>query len=210
MVATANVDCKCEIDDILSHSTIEIARKLALSFSNVQNIEVPKTIAIVKPNQMDNLSSQIVNFSPDFTVTYDNIWAIARSKKDMGNSMRDLADQLEGIGARLVYSGHTTDDRCGTRAIVINKNLSNENYAEEIRKLNKKTITNDMGFTDISTDHFQMLKWVYDGGGGQYRFAEYFIRLGTYNIRIAFWTERGSFDGFKDTFESTIRTFKQN
>jgi TolB-like protein len=37
MMATANVDCKCEIDDILSRSTVEISRKLLQSFSTLQN-----------------------------------------------------------------------------------------------------------------------------------------------------------------------------
>ncbi len=42
MVATATADCKCEIDDILSRSTVEIARKLAQSFSAAESNESPK------------------------------------------------------------------------------------------------------------------------------------------------------------------------
>jgi TolB-like protein len=49
MVATANVDCRCEIDDVLSRSTVEIARKLAQSFSNAQNNESPKPAATAPP-----------------------------------------------------------------------------------------------------------------------------------------------------------------
>jgi TolB-like protein len=37
MVATANVDCKCEIDDVLSRSTGELSKQLVQSFSTVQN-----------------------------------------------------------------------------------------------------------------------------------------------------------------------------
>lgn len=37
MVATANVDCKCQIDDILSRSTVDLSRKLVQSFSTIQN-----------------------------------------------------------------------------------------------------------------------------------------------------------------------------
>jgi TolB-like protein len=45
MTATANVDCRCEIDDVLSRSTVEISRKLARSFSPLQNNESPKPAA---------------------------------------------------------------------------------------------------------------------------------------------------------------------
>jgi hypothetical protein len=41
MVATAHVDCKCEIDDILSRSTVDLSRKLVQSFSSVQTNASP-------------------------------------------------------------------------------------------------------------------------------------------------------------------------
>jgi len=49
MAATANVDCKCEIDDILSQSTVKIASKLVQYFSPVQNNEPPKPAVTEKP-----------------------------------------------------------------------------------------------------------------------------------------------------------------
>jgi TolB-like protein len=49
MVATANVDCKCEIDDILSRSTVEISRKLVQSFSTMQNNIFTKPAAVPSP-----------------------------------------------------------------------------------------------------------------------------------------------------------------
>jgi hypothetical protein len=49
MVATANVDCRCEIDDVLSRSTVEIARKLGQSFSPAKSGESQKPEAAVRP-----------------------------------------------------------------------------------------------------------------------------------------------------------------
>jgi TolB-like protein len=42
MAATANVDCKCEIDDILSRSTVELAHKLMQSFTAKKGAESSK------------------------------------------------------------------------------------------------------------------------------------------------------------------------
>jgi TolB-like protein len=49
MVANSNIDCKCEIDDVLSRSTVEMARKLVQSFASAQNIPPSKPVEIVKP-----------------------------------------------------------------------------------------------------------------------------------------------------------------
>ena len=49
MVANSNIDCKCEIDDVLSRSTVEMARKLVQSFTSAQNIPPSKPVEIVKP-----------------------------------------------------------------------------------------------------------------------------------------------------------------
>jgi TolB-like protein len=49
MVANSNVDCQCEIDDVLSRSTVEMARKLVQSFTSAQNIPPSKPVEIVKP-----------------------------------------------------------------------------------------------------------------------------------------------------------------
>ncbi len=55
MAATANVDCRCEIDDVLSRSTVEISRKLARSFSPLQNNESPKPAAAAAEKPMPSV-----------------------------------------------------------------------------------------------------------------------------------------------------------
>ena len=50
MVAAANTDCKCEIDDLLSKSTVDIAAKLVKSFENDQQ-SLSQKVAVASTGQ---------------------------------------------------------------------------------------------------------------------------------------------------------------
>ena len=51
-----------------------------------------------------------------------------------------------------------------------------------------------------------MVKWVYDKSG--FRFVEFFFNIGTYDIRVSFWTKPDLFEKFLPVYEQIISTLR--
>ena len=101
--------------------------------------------------------------------------------------------------------GNTVEKTQGTRGIVFNLNKSNREYAEYIRTINSKDQQMDSGLTDCEIAHVPMVQWLYEKEG--FRFIEFFIKVDTYNVRIAFWTTPDLFPNFLPVYEEIMGTF---
>ena len=88
---------------------------------------------------------------------------------------------------------------------MFNLNKSNREYAEYIRKINSQDQQVDSGLTDCEIAHVPMVQWLYEKEG--FRFVEFFIKVDTYNIRIAFWTTPDLFPNFLSVYEEIMGTF---
>lgn len=163
--------------------------------------------------------SSIRQYYPDFFHTEDNIyenralhflivykgdWQLYTNPEDMDKGSRDFAVQLNKRGAELLFAGATVDGILGSRGIAINLNEPALDYAMQVRELNKDDIKDDSGIVEFYAGNYPMAKWTYSMYN--FRFAEFFFNAGTYDIRIAFWTKKESFDNFLPVFEEIIST----
>ena len=102
--------------------------------------------------------------------------------------------------------GATVEGQHGTRGIAVNLNEPAREYAEQIREINKAEVQNDKGLTDMIVGSTELVKWVYDKA--DFRFAEFFINIGTYDIRIAFWSRLELFEKFLPLYEEMISSIE--
>ena len=144
------------------------------------------------------------NKSLRFVLTFTGNWNIITDPNKMDKGSREFAATLNKSGVELLFVGSTVEGLHGTRAIAANLNEPVREYAEYIRKVNLPDIENDQGLVPFVTDRASMFKWIYDKSG--FRFAEFFVNIGTYDIRIAFWTKTELFDNFLPVFEGIIST----
>jgi hypothetical protein len=120
----------------------------------------------------------------------------------MDKSSRDFAIQLNKRGAELLFVGASVEGAYGSRGIAINLNEPALDYAQQVRELNKEDVQDDSGIVEFYSGSCPMAKWTYSMFN--FRFAEFFINAGTYDVRIAFWTKKDSFENFQPLFEEII------
>lgn len=178
-----------------------------------------KTVPLGAVLLLLSCSSSIKQYYPDFFHAEDDIyengalhfllvykgnWQLYTSPQDMDKSSRDFAVQLNKRGAELLFVGATVEGLLGSRGIAINLNEPVLDYAKQVRELNKEDVQDDSGVVEFYAGTCPMAKWTYCMYN--FRFAEFFINAGTYDVRIAFWTKKEAFDNFLPVFEEIIST----
>lgn len=141
-----------------------------------------------------------------FIFTFSGNWQIETDPEKMDRSSRAFAGELQKSGVELLFIGSTVEGFHGTRGIAINLNEPAREYAEYIRRINKKDIDQDQGLIDFYAGDNPMVKWIYDKSG--FRFVEFFFNIGTYDIRISFWTKPDLFEKFLPVYEQIISTLR--
>jgi hypothetical protein len=144
------------------------------------------------------------NRSLGFALVYKPTWVLLPDPADMSKSQRAAATALRAQAAELLYAGQTADGSQGTRAIVENLNQSNEEFLVALRDANRGMVIEDHGQTTFMAGNRLALKWEYSAG--QFRYAEFLFRIGTFNIRIAFWTVPERYDEFLPVYEDIMST----
>ena len=136
-----------------------------------------------------------------FSFSFRGNWEILTNPNKMREN-KSNAVLLHQTGGELLFIGYTVEQTQGTRGIVVNLNEPTLQYAREIQKLNADERQVDSGLTEITLAHLPMVKWIYEKDG--YSFAEYFFKVDTYNIRIAFWTKPRLFPNFISVYEDMM------
>ncbi len=144
------------------------------------------------------------NKSLQFIITYKRGWYLFTEEYEMDNTTKALARSLHKRNQELLYAGATADGLYGSRCIASNFNFPVEQFAKNIRDANKSDVQKEYGLTQAVIGELPAYKWVYDQMG--FRFVEYFFRINTCNIRIAFWTKSELFDYNISVFEDIIST----
>ncbi|MBD3316045.1 MAG: hypothetical protein GF344_09675 [Chitinivibrionales bacterium] len=139
-----------------------------------------------------------------FSLTFRGNWRLFTDPNEMEEGARTFFRELQKNGAELLFVGATPEGTQAVRAIAINLNLPQRDYAERIRALNRKSIAKDLGLTEMHINGRVMTRWDYVSHGA--RFAEFFFALDTYNIRIAFWSTPTVFERFYPVYLDIIST----
>lgn len=139
-----------------------------------------------------------------FALMYPRGWRLHTEPSDMSKAQRTVAKTLHKQGAELLFAGETLDGKQGTRGIAQNLNRTNESFLVGLRAANVLNIEQDHGSSAFMAGDVLSLKWEYTYRG--LRFMEFLFRVGTYNVRIAFWAPPDRFDDFMPVYESTMAT----
>ena len=139
-----------------------------------------------------------------FSLTFSGNWELVTEPSRMEKGSRSFARTLQESGADLLFVGTTFEKTQGVRGIAINLNVPCEEYAENIRVINARDVTTDFGLTVHELHGKPLVRWDYVVG--EYRFAEYFYLLDTYDIRIAFWTKPAIFERFDPVYRKIIES----
>ncbi len=143
------------------------------------------------------------NKSLGITFSFVGNWEIECDPNKMKEN-KSNALLLQETGGELLFVGYTVEKTQGTRGIAVNLNETNMGYAEEIIKLNKEEQQVDSGLNEISIASIPMIQWIYEKAG--FKFVEFFFKIETYNVRIAFWTKPRLFSNFLPVYEDIMRT----
>ncbi len=139
-----------------------------------------------------------------FLITYSSSWYLFTDPKELDKKTQSVYRSFHKSGMELLYAGATTDGLYGTRCIAGNFNIPIKAFAENIRKANSNSLENDQGLIEFYAGSIPAVKWIYDQSG--FRFAEYFFKIDTYDIRISFWTKADLFQNYIDIFELIMST----
>jgi hypothetical protein len=143
--------------------------------------------------------NKALGFTFSFTGNWDIICDPNKMKENRSNALL-----LHETGGELLFVGYTVEKTQGTRGIAVNLNETNRAYAEEILKLNSEEQKIDSGLTDVSIASIPMVRWIYEKAG--FKFVEFFFKIETYNVRIAFWTKPRLFSNFLTVYEDIMGT----
>ena len=146
------------------------------------------------------------NYDIGMTVRFPGKWRIETDPRKMNRSARSFARSLGLFGSDLLFSGVTADGNQAVRCIVENANMTVSEYAEGVRKANRREVNDDSEMTVIEPGSGGPIRWEYSVGA--YRFAEYFYKFDTYDIRMAFWTNRSTFERFRSVYDETAKAVK--
>jgi hypothetical protein len=138
-----------------------------------------------------------------FTFSFIGNWEIICDPNKMKENRANAA-LLQETGGELLFVGYTVEKTQGTRGIAVNLNQTNRDYAEEIVKLNGEDQLIDSSLADISIANVPMVRWIYKKVG--FDFVEFFFKIETYNVRIAFWTKPRIFSNFLPVYENIMGT----
>ena len=140
-----------------------------------------------------------------FVLRFRGNWSIVTDPEQMNKHYKAFAQNMQNAGGELLFMGSTVEGLYGVKAIALNLNEPPDEYAHYIRELNINEIDSDSEPIDfIAGDHI-MAKWIYDKSG--YRFVEFFFVVGTYDIRLSFWTKPDLFNNFLSVFEDIVSSF---
>jgi hypothetical protein len=141
-----------------------------------------------------------------FAMKFQDNWLLFTDPRDMDKGSKQLARMFARSGYELLFVGATVEGMHGTRGIAVNLNEPADIYAQHIRELNKDEVQNDRGLTAMVAGRTGLVKWVYDKA--DFRFAEFFININTYDIRIAFWSRAQLFEKFLPVYEEMIASIE--
>ena len=141
-----------------------------------------------------------------FVLRFQGNWVLFTDPRDMDKGSRDLAITMAKSGVELLFVGATVEGMHGTRGIAVNFNEPAHDYAKRIRDINRNDVQNDQGLTDMVLGTNSMVKWVYDKI--DFRFAEFFFTIDTYDIRISFWSRSELFDKFLPVYEQMMTSLE--
>ncbi len=139
-----------------------------------------------------------------FTLTYRGTWDLETEPSQMSSGNRAFARELNRNGLELLYVGSTAEGFHGTRAIAANLNEPVMAYAKRIRNFNLEDNSSDSGLVPFDTEKGKWVKWVYEKSS--FRFVEFFCRIETMNIRVAFWSTPEMFDRFLPVYEEIVHS----
>ncbi len=140
-----------------------------------------------------------------FTLTFRGQWHIFTDPNEMEGRLRGFAEELQEQGGELLFVGSTVERTQGVRGIAANLNAPAREYAERIRDIN--TVAVDSGLTEMLVADIPMVRWDYYDTG--FRFVEFFLRVETYDVRIAFWTKPELFDAFEPVYLSILSSISR-
>jgi hypothetical protein len=141
-----------------------------------------------------------------FVMQFQGNWLMFTDPRDMDKGSRALARAFARSGYELLFVGATVEGMHGTRGIAVNLNEPVQEYAEQIRRLNAADVQNDKGLVPMIAGRIPLVKWIYDKA--EFRFAEFFLNIGTYDIRIAFWSKHELFEKFLPVYEDMISSIE--
>ncbi|MBN2037058.1 MAG: hypothetical protein JW768_09980 [Chitinispirillaceae bacterium] len=141
-----------------------------------------------------------------FVMRFQGNWLMFTDPRDMDKGSRALAKTFAKSGYELLFVGATVEGMHGTRGIAVNLNEPASEYAQQIRMLNQADVQNDRGLTAMIAGRMPLVKWVYDKA--DFRFAEFFFNIGTYDIRIAFWAKHELFEKFLPVYEEMVSSIE--
>jgi hypothetical protein len=141
-----------------------------------------------------------------FALKYQGNWILFTDPNDMDAGSKELAKTMAKSGVELLFVGATVEGLHGTRGIAVNFNEPARDYAERIRSINRNEVQNDRGLTDMVLAKSSMVKWVYDKV--DFRFAEFFFTIDTYDIRVTFWSRTAMFEKFLPVYEQIMSSLE--
>jgi len=144
------------------------------------------------------------NKTLQFLITYQRGWYLFTESYEMDQATKRFAASLHKNHQELLFAGATADGLYGSRCIAANLNLPLKEFTANIRRANSESVQNDQGTVDFIAGSVPAEKWIFDQMG--FRFVEYFFKINTCNIRIAFWTKPELFDNYTGVFEEIIST----
>jgi hypothetical protein len=146
------------------------------------------------------------NKSLGFTLTYRGNWLITTDPNKMSKTIKPIARSFAQSSAEFLFVGSTVEGLYGTRGIVNNLNLPPNEYAELVRNQMLPTVTADSGITTVILKNGQMIQWRWTVN--EYQFVEYYFVIDTYDIRIAFWSKKETFERFLPVYEDIISSIE--
>lgn len=137
-----------------------------------------------------------------FTLRFAGNWDVTTDPRDMKGAGRETARMLQRSGVELIFVGHTVEGTQGTRGVVAHANLPSMEYARHIRQINSESIDEELDMEPCTAAGKSMVRWQYRIGS--FLFVEFFFRIETYNVRVAFWAKRDIFERFIPVYEDII------
>jgi len=137
-----------------------------------------------------------------FALTYIGSWEITTDPARMRDAGKKVARELQQTGRELLFLGATVEGTQGTRGIAANLNLTNDEYLAQIRTSNGTALEEDFGAVDMAGGDRIFKKWEYRFAG--LRFVEFLFTTGTYNVRVAFWSDPETYTRFLPVYEEIM------
>jgi hypothetical protein len=129
-----------------------------------------------------------------FALTFPRTWRLVTDPNAFNQSQKKLARILNRQGVDMLFLGSTSDGMQGARALAANLNLTTKEYFQRTWNANHVETSDDKGVSEMVIADIPVLRWEYSLFG--LRYNEFFLTLGTCNLRIAFWATPDRFERF--------------